>query len=434
MSDRSTRRQAISLASGFILSLTTLANTAQAQPEPPTAPFWDALLLETATQGDIWQRLRDNFQWQVDTQEPRVQEWIDYYRQRPGNVTAIAEQARPWLYWVISELERRNMPAELALLPFIESAYDPAARHPGGATGMWQLMPGTGDALGLRRDWWYDGRLDVIASTKAALDYLQQQADRWYDGDLELALAAYNAGPGRVNQARREAVARGKPGDYWHLHLPNQTMDYVPKLLALSRLIAKPSRYGIALPSIPNQAVFARVSIDGQFDLAQVADLADVSLTRLKALNPGLLRGSTLPEDSPDLLIPRAAKETVTEALLEQSQVTTRWAQYRVRRGDTLSVLASRYSVSVPELRRHNNLRSDVIRVGQVLRIPDEASDSALASATNGEQRVVQVRAGDSLSRIAARHDVTTADLIRWNQLDTDQYLQPGQLLTLYSQ
>ena len=434
MSDRSTRRQALSLAGGFMLTLTALADTAQAQPGTSTAPFWDALLLETATQGDIWQRLRDNFQWQVDAQEPRVQEWIDYYSRRPGNVTAIAEQARPWLYWVLSELERRDMPAELALLPFIESAYDPAARHPGGATGMWQLMPGTGDALGLRRDWWYDGRLDVIASTKAALDYLQQQADRWYDGDLELALAAYNAGPGTVNKARREAVARGKPGDYWNLDLPNQTMDYVPKLLALSRLIAKPSRYGIALPSIPNQAVFARVSVDGQLDLAQVADLANVSVTRLKALNPGLLRGSTLPEDSPDLLIPRAAKALVTEALLEQRQITARWTRYHVRRGDTLSILASRYSVPVRTLRSQNNLRSDMIRVGQVLRIPVAGNQGTLASTGSSEQQIVQVRAGDSLSRIAARHDVSTADLIRWNQLDTDQYLQPGQRLTLYSQ
>ena len=434
MSDRPTRRQAMSLAGGFILTLTAWAETAQAQPITPSAPFWDALLLETATQGDIWQRLRDNFQWQVDTQEPRVQEWIDYYRRRPGNITAIAEQARPWLYWVISELERRDMPAELALLPFIESAYDPAARHPGGATGMWQLMPGTGDALGLRRDWWYDGRLDVIASTKAALDYLQQQADRWYDGDIELALAAYNAGPGTVNQARREAVARGEPGDYWHLDLPNQTMDYVPKLLALSRLIAKPSRYGIALPSIPDQAVFARVSVDGQFDLARVADLANVSLSRLKALNPGLLRGSTLPDESPDLLIPRAAKESITEALREQSRVTARWTRYRVRSGDSLSALASRYSVPVSMLRRQNNLRSDVIRIGQILRIPIEGGSDVLASADQGNQQVVQVRAGDSLSRIAARHDVSTDDLIRWNRLDTDQYLQPGQRLTLYSQ
>ncbi|MEC9483348.1 MAG: LysM peptidoglycan-binding domain-containing protein [Halomonas sp.] len=427
MSDRSARRQAWGLAGSLLLSLTALTGTAQANTAPPTTTFWEALALETATQGDIWQRLRDNFQWQVDTQEPRVQEWIEYYSQHPGNVTAIAEQARPWLYWVLSELERREMPAELALLPFIESAYDPAARHPGGATGMWQLMPGTGDALGLRRNGWYDGRLDVIASTRAALDYLQSQADRWYDGDIELALAAYNAGPGTVNRALREAVARGEPGDYWHLDLPHQTMDYVPKLLALSRLIAKPTRYGIALPSIPNQPVFARVPVNGQIDLAQVAELADISLARLKLLNPAFLRGSTLPERSPDLLVPRAVKDTLSDALIERSDVLASSVRYRVRRGDTLSLLASRYSIPVSALRRQNGLNSNLIRVGQILRIPVDGTP-----AVEQGPMVVQVRAGDSLSRIAARHDVTTADLARWNELDTDDYLQPGQRLTLY--
>lgn len=430
MTDRSTRRQAVGLAGGLLLTVTALAGPVQAQPGTMTTHFWDAMLLQPAVQGDIWKRLRDSFQWQVDTREPRVQKWIEYYRDRPGNVTAIAEQARPWLYWVVSELERRDMPGEIALLPFIESAYDPAAKHPGGATGMWQFMPGTGDALGLRRDWWYDGRLDVVASTRAALDYLQQQADRWYDGDLELALAAYNAGAGRVNQALRAAEARGEPRDYWHLNLPRQTMHYVPKLLALSKLVAEPDRYDIALPSIPNQPVFARVPIDGQIDLAQVAKLAGVSRAKLEALNPALLQGTTLPTRSPDLLVPRAVKDDLAEALSQRTDAIARWDSYRVRRGDTLSALAARYAVPVSVLRQQNGLSGNTIRIGQTLRIPlrggtDDASESS---------HVVQVRAGDSLSRIAARHDVSTADIVRWNELESGQYLQPGQRLTLYTE
>lgn len=429
MSNRSIRRQAYGLAGGFLLTLTA-AGVAQAQQATVQAPFWGALMLETAAQDDVWQRMRDNFQWQIDSHEPRVQKWITYYRQHAGSVAAIAEQARPWLHWIVSEIERHDMPAEIALLPFIESAYDPAARHvTSGATGMWQFMPGTGDALGLRRNRWYDGRRDVVASTRAALDYLRAQADQWYEGDIELSLAAYNAGAGTVNKAVRAAVARGKPGDYWHLKLPNETMNYVPKLLALSRIIAEPERYGVALPSIPDQPVFARVPVEGQVDLAQVADLANVSRTQLAELNPGLLQGSTLPERSPQLLVPYEAKDALTEALTRRSDAIDRWDSYQVRRGDTLSALAARYAVPISVLRQHNGLSSNMLRIGQRLRIPLNGRSGE----TQQDRQVVQVRAGDSLSGIAARHDVSTADIRRWNRLNAGQYLQPGQQLTLYA-
>lgn len=425
MDNRSIRRQAYGLMGGLLLALPA-TGFAQAQQTALSTSFWDALMLETAAQGDVWQRMRDNFQWQIDNREPRVQKWIAYYRQHADSVAAIAEQARPWLHWIVSEIERQDMPAELALLPFIESAYDPTARHASsGATGMWQFMPGTGDALGLRRDGWYDGRQDVVASTRAALDYLQTQADQWYEGDLALSLAAYNAGAGTVNKAVRAAVASGRPGDYWHLKLPHETMDYVPKLLALSRIIADPDRYGIVLPSIPDQPVFARVPVRERIELAQVATLADVSRTQLAALNPGLLRGSTLPERASSLLVPYAAKDTLTEALTQRSNTP---ARHRVRHGDTLSALAARYTVPISVLRQHNGLNSNTIRIGQTLHIPlrDRSGETGAA------RQMVQVRAGDSLSGIAARHDVSAADIMRWNQLDAGQYLQPGQQLTLY--
>lgn len=436
MTDRSTRRQALGLAGGLLLTYTALAGAVHASPGAvhassgdTTVSFWDALVLVPAAPTSIWERLRSNFQWQIDTDEPRVQEWIDYYRSHPQSVAAIAEQARPWLRWVVTELERRDMPGEIALLPFIESAYDPTARHPGGATGLWQFMPRTGDALGLQRDWWYDGRLDVIASTEAALDYLQQQAEQWYDGDLELALAAYNAGAGTVNHALRAAVARGEPADYWHLDLPSQTMDYVPKLLALSKIIAEPKRYGITLPKIADRPAFARVELEGRLDLSQVASLADISLDKLEALNPALLQGVTLPRRADGLLVPYHARETLMTALATRpDSALAGWDRYRVQRGDTLSGIAARYSVPVGMLRRENGLSGDMIRVGQVLRVPMGAE----VGDTVADTFIVQVRAGDSLSGIAAKHDVSVDDLARWNELDADQYLQPGQRLTLY--
>lgn len=429
MKNRSTRRQAIGLAGGLLLTCAALTGTAHAQTGNAPATFWDALALEPAKPNSVWKRLRDNFQWQVDTNEPRVQHWIDYYRNHPRSVADIAEQARPWLHWVVAELERRDMPGEIALLPFIESAYDPSARHPGGATGLWQFMPGTGDALGLQRDWWYDARMDVVASTRAAMDYLQQQAEQWYDGDIELSLAAYNAGAGTVNRALRAAASRGEPADYWHLDLPRQTMDYVPKLLALSKIIAEPKRYGITVPKIPDRPVFARVEVKSQLNLSQVARLADVSLSKLETLNPGLLQDTALPRRSVSLLVPYDVRESLMAALAKRPQGTVaRWDRYRVQPGDTLSVIAARHSVPLSVLRQRNALKGDTIRIGQVLRVPLGASPDS--SPTDGF--IVQVRTGDSLSGIAAEHDVSVADIRRWNQLDADQYLQPGQRLTLY--
>lgn len=422
MTHRSPRRQAQSLA----LSVTAV----QAQPQT-TPTFWNELILESAVKEDAWQRLRGYFKWQVDASEPRVQRWLKYYRKHPNSVTAIAQQASPWLYWVMEELERRDMPGEIALLPFIESAYDPTARHAGGATGLWQLMPGTGDALGLRRDGWYDGRLDVISSTRAALEYLQQQADQWYDGDFELALAAYNAGAGTVNRAMRNALAQGKSGSYWDLALPRQTMDYVPKLLALSRIIAKPDYYGINLPAIADQPAFARVEVAGQIGLEQAAKLAGVSEAKLEALNPGLLQNVTLPRRAPVLLVPARVRNRLVTALASQPpQATTGWQRYSVKRGDTLSAIAARHSVPVGVLRRENRLSGDTIRIGQTLRVPQGRGTLV----TRADTLVVQVQPGDSLSRIAQRHDVAAADIARWNALDNSQYLQPGQRLTLYLQ
>ncbi|HET8789839.1 MAG TPA: LysM peptidoglycan-binding domain-containing protein [Modicisalibacter sp.] len=429
MRDRSTRRRALGLAGGLLLTCTAVSGGVKASSDDTTAPFWDALVLIPAVPTTVWEDLRDGFQWQIDTDEPRVQEWIDYYRSHPQSVATIAEQARPWLGWVIDELERHGMPSEIALLPFIESAYDPTARHPGGATGLWQFMPGTGDALGLQRDWWYDGRLDVIASTRAAIEYLQQQANQWYDGDLELALAAYNAGAGTVNHALRAAVARGEPADYWHLDLPRQTMDYVPKLLALSAIIAEPERYGVTLPKIPDSPAFARVELKGQLALERVAKLADVSLDKLEALNPALLQNTAVPRRAGGLLVPYDARETLLSALAAQpDSAATFMESYVVQRGDTLSAIAARHSVPISVLREFNGLSGDMIRIGQMLKLP---TDSAPIDST-GDTFIVQVRTGDSLSGIAAQHNVSVTDIARWNDLDADQYIQPGQQLTLY--
>ncbi|MDF9434356.1 LysM peptidoglycan-binding domain-containing protein [Chromohalobacter israelensis] len=440
MKVRSSRRQAlrlghVALAGGLLLTALSLPAAKAASGETTgtsaaTTTFWQALVLQRAPQADTWTRLKQGFGLPHDIQHPRVAKWLDWYAAHPEHVEQVAAKARPWLRWVTRQLEARDMPTEIALLPFIESAYDPTARHPGGASGLWQFMPGTGEAMGLAETWWYDGRRDVVSSTNAALDYLQTLADQWYEGNMELALAAYNAGAGTVNRARERAAAQGKPIDYWHLSLPAQTMDYVPKLLALSAVISDPQRYAVDLPSIPDRPAIARVTAEGQLSLADAAQLADVSEARLQALNPGLRRGATRPDRNAQLIVPADRRQRFLANLdtLPAEKRRTR-THYVVQSGDTLSGIAARHDIPVSVLRRQNGISGDMLRVGQSLVLPGATSRARLASREATQQ--VRVKPGDSLSRIAARHDVSVDDLTRWNQIQRDDYLQPGQRLTL---
>ena len=378
------RRRAVCLAGTlFITSMTLAAAAAKASsfPQGQTASgerhslqaldqsnttFWDALVLEPP---GFWQVLRQRFAWQDQIDQPRVQEWIDHYQEHPESIADIIERSRPWMHWITSRVEARDLPGEIALLPFIESAYDPKARSHRGASGLWQFMPRTGDALGLTRTRGYDGRLDVVAATEAALDYLEGQAAQWYEGDMELSLAAYNAGAGTVNRARRDAASRGEPTDYWHLRLPGETMNYVPKLLAISAIINDPERYSLSLPTIDNTPTVAAVEVDVPLSLERLAQMADVSVNRLKSLNPGHLDGFVDPAYTPELVVPAAVKDTL---LANLDDVSTGTVRYVVRQGDNLSVIADRHNVSLASLRQRNGLSSDMIRAGQTLYIPDQ--------------------------------------------------------------
>lgn len=350
-------------------------NTNRFQPTALHHHFWEALVLEPQ---DAWSSLRSSFQWQekdlpADAQA-RVDEWIEYYRSSPHNIAAITERATPWLAWIAQQVSDRGLPGEIALIPFIESSFDPSARSHLGAAGLWQFMPGTGDALGLVRNGNYDGRLDVVTSTEAALDYLEMQADQWYEGDLMLSLAAYNAGAGTVNRAQRQAQSQGLDGKYWDLSLPHETMQYVPKLKAIATIINDPEKYGVSLPEIHPDPAFAKVQLEQPVSLAQASQLLDVSQSALAELNPGLLNGSLDPRSAQTLLVP---EEVDTQVLAQLSQ----------------------------------------------------SDNTALASAST--PAVHRVERGDNLSAIAAQYNLDQQDLIRWNAIERPEALQPGQLLSL---
>ncbi|EPC04477.1 hypothetical protein L861_03905 [Litchfieldella anticariensis FP35 = DSM 16096] len=393
MTYRTARRQASCLAGALFLTIVGLAATAQAHPglssypyssdETPTH-FMEELVLEPAAAESAWARLRDAFQWQTDTHRPRVQEWIDRYLSSPENIAEITERATPWLRWITRQLEARDLPGEIALLPFVESSFDPAARSSRGASGLWQFMPGTADALGLPRNGVYDGRLDVVASTNAALDYIQQQAEQWYEGDMELALAAYNAGAGTVNKARRAASSRGESDDYWHLELPGETMHYLPKLLAISAIIAEPDKYDIVLPDIADAPAIAEVELEKTLNLKDAAILAGTTREALEALNPGLLNGTLSPSYSNVLLVPAESHETLVASLetLQPSKTPSGSDTYVVQRGDNLSTIAAMHGISLAMIREYNALDGDLIREGQILLIPQPTFAQAQASSS----------------------------------------------------
>ncbi|SDN12449.1 transglycosylase SLT domain-containing protein [Vreelandella arcis] len=349
---------------------------ATARPSP--MHFWEELTLEPQ---DAWSKLRESFHWRDQSlpadAQARVDEWIDHYLASPENIATITKRATPWLAWITQQVSERQLPGELALIPFVESSFDTGAYSHMGAAGLWQFMPRTGDALGLVRNGHYDGRLDVVSSTNAALDYLEMQADQWYEGDLQLSLAAYNAGAGTVNKAKRRAESQGKIGEYWDLKLPNETMQYLPKLLAIATIIDDSERYGINLPDIHTDPAFAKVKLEHSVTLSEASRMLDVDKSALADLNPGLLNGSLHPSDAQTLLVPEEVSHRKLAQLsngANDRQIAARNAPdtYRVERGDSLSAIANRYNLSAQELIRLNAIeRPDALQAGQLLTLSE---------------------------------------------------------------
>ena len=265
----------------------------------------DAILDENgqeANGGEFWQQVREGF---LLSSGPRnaVTRQIDLYGRKPHQVEATLQRGEPYLAYIYEEVSKRDFPSEIVLLPFIESGYDPYAYSPGHAAGLWQFIPGTATHYGLKQDWWYDGRRDVVASTDAALNYLDKlQQD--FDGDWLLALAAYNAGEGTINQAIKRNQQKGKPVDFWHLDLPRETSIYVPRLLAISAIIKQPEKYGVHLTPVAESTALTVVNTHTQLDLAVAARLAEIDTKELKRLNPGYNRWAMHPQGPHRLVLP----------------------------------------------------------------------------------------------------------------------------------
>ncbi len=386
---------------------------------------------------DIWERMRDGFKLQDEIGiNPRIERVRLWYASNPKHVDTVSERSAPYIHYIVERLAERDMPMELALLPVIESAYDPQAYSSAHAVGLWQFIPSTGRHYNLRQTNWYDGRRDVTASTQAALNYLSRLHEM-FNGDWLLALAAYNAGEGRISRAIERNEKLGLPSDYWNLSLPKETEDYVPKLLALSQVILTPQAYGVTLSPIANEPYFEQIAIKQHMDLARVAKLADLDEEELLQLNPAYKRGITL--DGPQhLLVPTEKAELLSANLaMMKPQEMVDWQSYTVRSGDSLHVIANRHHLSVNMLKDVNRLSSNNLSIGQVLTIPakpgtqpNEPLYQQRNAARATASRTYQVKSGDNLWQIARTNQVAVHDLQRWNKLQGNQ-LKVGQVLDL---
>ncbi|XOV88394.1 MAG: LysM peptidoglycan-binding domain-containing protein [Pseudomonadota bacterium] len=412
----------------------------------PTLP--DSAPVQAAEQ-DLWQRIRAGFRLEHHLDNPRVQAELNWYARHPDYLDRVATRAARHLYHIVEAIEQRDLPMEIALLPIVESAFDPFAYSHGRASGLWQFIPATGRRYGLKIDYWYDGRRDVPAATRAALDYLETLHAMLRE-DWMLALAAYNSGEGNVQYSIRRNLAAGKDIDFFSLKLLRETSTYVPKLLAISALVADPSAYGITLKSIKNVPYWEMVDIGAQLDLAKAAELAEIDMEELYLLNPALNSWSTHPEGPHYLLLPvekAPAFGTALAALPAAERV--RWVRHKIRSGESLGTIAARYNTSVSALRSANKLRGNLIRAGDSLVIPmatepgeryelseEERLKSLQASV---EERLGQtpvkhlVQPGDNLWEIAQMHDVPVRTLARWNGMAPTDVLQPGRELAIFT-
>ncbi|MDH5591563.1 MAG: transglycosylase SLT domain-containing protein, partial [Gammaproteobacteria bacterium] len=262
----------------------------------------EAESITPAPNPDLWQRIRDGFAISQPNLHADTQRQLQWFVNHPDYINRVVERARPYLHYIVDEIERRDMPLEIALLPVVESGFQPFAYSHGRAAGIWQFIPGTGRLYGLKQNWWYDGRRDIIESTRAALDYLQKLHNDF--DDWQLALAAYNCGEGTVGRAIRRNKKAGKGIDFWSLDLPKETSAYVPKLMAVSELIKHPEKYELTLSSIDNSPFLTVVDVGGQIDLALAAKLAEISVDEMYQLNPGFNHWATTPDGPHRLVIP----------------------------------------------------------------------------------------------------------------------------------
>jgi len=392
----------------------------------------------TIRRDDVWQRIRDGFAM-PDLAGPLVAEKTAWYVARPEYLKRVFERSRRYLFHIVEEIEKRGLPTELALLPMVESSFNPMAYSRAHASGLWQFIPGTGKRYELAQNWWYDGRRDIVASTAAALDYLSDVYKM--HGDWHLALASYNWGENAVARALEKNRAANLPLDYSSLTMPLETRQYVPKLQALKNIIENPAAYGIELEPIPNQVYFTAVTKMRDIDVRLAAKLAEMTVEEFIALNPGFSRPMIRAEMTPRIVLPADRIEIFHENLTKlDDKSLVSWQTYEPKKGDTLNSIAKRFGVGVAQLKEVNGIGPRARAMPALMVVPAGSSSGARdlgrlpimyapPIAASGTRRFSHtVKAGETLPGIASRYRVSVEDLRRWNKIGR---LTIGQKLTI---
>jgi len=404
------------------------------------------VIVKTNKETNLWQRVRNGFALAHQTNR-RIENNIKWYARHQEYLNRVSQRAEKYIYQIVEETEKMGMPLEIALLPVVESAFQPFAYSHGRAAGLWQFIPGTGKIFGLKQNWWYDGRRDVTASTKAALTYLKQ-LQRTFKGDWLLALAAYNSGAGTVRRAIKKNKRKNKPTDFWSLDLPRETRGYVPKLLAIAEIVSDPKKHKINLPVIDNKPYMAEVKTGSQIDLALAADLAEISLEQLYILNPAYNRWATDPKGPHRLMVPVDKAEIFKQnlAALPQDKRLS-WKRHTIKKGQSLLSIADKYSTTVALIKDLNQIRGNLIRAGQSLIIPVSSRNGKTYS-LSAEQRLLAlqntkkkgkekvsytVKSGDTFWSISRKFGVGYRSLAKWNGLAPRDTLRTGQKLVVWT-
>ena len=398
----------------------------------------------TSPDADLWARIRRGFQM-PDLQSDLVDMQVNWYAQRPDYVARMTERSQKYLYHIVEELEQRHMPTELALLPFIESAYNPQALSVAKAAGMWQFVPGTGRTYNLKQNMWQDERRDVLASTSAALDYLSRLHDMF--GDWQLALAAYNWGEGNVQRAIARNEAAGLPTDYADLRMPNETRNYVPKLQAVKNIVMNPQAYGLALPTIPNHPYFVTVTTAHDIDVDIAAKLANMTPDEFRSLNPSFKKPVILGATQPQILLPFDNASAFEHNLKAYTGNLSSWTTYTVTERAAPAALAQKIGVDPDTLMEVNKIPVGMrLKPGSTIVIPrtdDDADEDISADVAESavlamepdvpdtRKMLIRVRRKQTMAALAVRYDVSVGQLKAWNRTHRDQ-VNAGQVIVLH--
>jgi membrane-bound lytic murein transglycosylase D len=403
-------------------------------PSLPPAPVEEArahdeLPPEPVAFGDVLERVRDKFAL-PDAEHPRIDRELQWLQRNPDYVARVFDRARFYLHFVANEVEARGLPGELALLPVVESAFYPFGYSRSHASGLWQFIAPTGERFGLKRNYWQDQRRDVLESTRAALEYLTQLHDR-FDGDWYLAIAAYNYGTGNVQRAINRNLALRRRTDFFSLSLPAETRAYVPKLLAVARLVSDPAAHGMYLAPIPDTAYFRVVPTDGPVDLRLMAELAGMDTEQLQMLNPSWNRWITDPDGPHRLLVPEIVADDFTSQLSQlDANGRARLGAHSVAAGESLASIAGHYRVPETFIDRMNAGKRADLQPGDELLVPvGDVTQLRAGLGSDLERRIHRVRSGESLWSISRRYGMTVSQIARINGISTRALLHPGQRL-----